>query len=928
MDKGAHFYRCDFQVHTPRDRNWHGTKATSEEERCSFAKRFINHCRQIGLHAVAITDHHDTVFYHYIKEASENELDSTGNPVPQNQKIVVFPGIEISIANPPSQLLVLFDPNIDVNIYDNIPIRLGIVPSPKTSPSTCAINQLNISVQDIVNRLSEDPNVMNKCIILPNVKPGGYKTFLRDGYHTVFRELPCVGGYIEGLDYNEIGIGDRNILEGKVPAWSKRAYAIFQTSDSREDSLNRLGSFSTWVKWSTPSAEAIRQACLSRSCRISHNPPQLPNVYIKKVEVSNSIFLGPCNLYLNPQFNAFIGGRGTGKSSLLEYIRWGLCDPSYATDGEEPHVPAFEKKRINLIANTLEAVGGKVTIEWKKNNVTHKVVRDSSTKSIMLSIGDGNPREATAEEINTLIGIQAYSQKQLSTVGVQLSELRRFLETPIQGILREHYNKDNALASNIHRDIIRIQDRKRCLATISECESVIESSKKQVSDLKKRVKGLAVEHMTVVKQHSNIEHEYNYIADIRLKLEQLYKTQNDFINAIDAISDIREVSEIFPNQEILNHLRNEINQLSKNLKIILDQAKEQMQSSKWRLIYHSWETKYLEHIDLYNKAIHQNKENEKILKEIEELNNIIKDKEVTVLENRAMLNELGDPEFDFQNNLKLKHELYVSVRNLLEEQCSKLTEQSLGLIYASLAPGGDTEGLVTIIREAFQGSNVSNEKIIRLVQSLKNVQNPYEHWKSILLELKILCEITTDKADEVVLPDLPILRNAGFIDSELKRIAIRLNTDKYLNLINYRYREKPIFKYCIAEGEQIDFDQASAGQQASALLRVLLTAEGPPLLIDQPEDDLDNEIIASIAESIWESKKKRQLIFASHNANLVVNGDADLVVHFGYRTQANQSAGEIKHEGSIDMPNVKEAIKSVMEGGEQAFKLRLEKYGF
>ena len=79
MDKGAHFYNCDFQVHTPRDNQWHGLEAVTEEERKQYAKEFVNECRNKGINAVAITDHHDLVFYKYIKEAAENEIDENGN---------------------------------------------------------------------------------------------------------------------------------------------------------------------------------------------------------------------------------------------------------------------------------------------------------------------------------------------------------------------------------------------------------------------------------------------------------------------------------------------------------------------------------------------------------------------------------------------------------------------------------------------------------------------------------------------------------------------------------------------------------------------------------------------------------------------------------------------------------------------------------
>ena len=72
-------------------------------------------------------------------------------------------------------------------------------------------------------------------------------------------------------------------------------------------------------------------------------------------------------------------------------------------------------------------------------------------------------------------------------------------------------------------------------------------------------------------------------------------------------------------------------------------------------------------------------------------------------------------------------------------------------------------------------------------------------------------------------------------------------------------------------------------------LITLLKQSGPPLVIDQPEDDLDNQIIFEIVKRIWEAKTHRQLIVSSHNANLVVNGDAELVVWCNYRVAGDFS---------------------------------------
>ena len=100
MDKGAHFYRCDFQVHTPRDINWRGDEAVSHDERKAYAESLVRACREKGLNAIAITDHHDFVFFPYIKQAALTEIDDNGEVYPPEERITVFPGLELTLASP------------------------------------------------------------------------------------------------------------------------------------------------------------------------------------------------------------------------------------------------------------------------------------------------------------------------------------------------------------------------------------------------------------------------------------------------------------------------------------------------------------------------------------------------------------------------------------------------------------------------------------------------------------------------------------------------------------------------------------------------------------------------------------------------------------------------------------------------------------
>lgn len=81
MDKGAHFYRCDFQVHSPRDLAWKGTSYTEPDDRTACLESFIKACRQNGINSVATTGRHDLCFFKYFRVAAANENKEDGTNV-------------------------------------------------------------------------------------------------------------------------------------------------------------------------------------------------------------------------------------------------------------------------------------------------------------------------------------------------------------------------------------------------------------------------------------------------------------------------------------------------------------------------------------------------------------------------------------------------------------------------------------------------------------------------------------------------------------------------------------------------------------------------------------------------------------------------------------------------------------------------------
>lgn len=116
-----------------------------------------------------------------------------------------------------------------------------------------------------------------------------------------------------------------------------------------------------------------------------------------------------------------------------------------------------------------------------------------------------------------------------------------------------------------------------------------------------------------------------------------------------------------------------------------------------------------------------------------------------------------------------------------------------------------------------------------------------------------------------------------------------------------------------------DLEKGSAGQKAAAILAFLLSHGEEPLVIDQPEDDLDNALIYDlVVKQIHANKKNRQLIIVTHNPNIVVNGDAELVHVLEFKNgQVQRSA-----QGGLEEQTIRDRICDIMEGGREAFDKR------
>jgi len=933
MDKGAHFHKCDFQVHTPRDPNWQGAGAVTENERIQYGQEFVAACRAKGLDAVAITDHHDICIFKYIRLAAEQETDENGKSLLPERRLTVFPGMELTLAVPCQALLIL-DADFPIDLLPQVVQALSITPAPDTDARHAPIQRLEHikTLQDLYDELNKREFLRDRFIVFPHVGESGNFTLLRSGFAAQYKSMPCVGGFVDG-SVEQHGKGNIDILNGRNKDYGNKPIAVFQTSDNRDRNFSKLGQHVTWVKWARPTAEALRQACLARFSRIAHVEPRLPAIRITRVEVSNSKFLGPIALDFNPQYNAIIGGRGTGKSTILEYVRWALCDQPPSADESGEELADFQKRRQMLIEGTLLPLDAVIDVSFLLNGVAH-VVRRKASGELTLKIGEAPFQSCTEQNIRELLPIRAYSQKQLSAVGARLDELRRFVHAPIQGELDALQERIDALASELRAAFDKVVRYRSLQSEIAAHDIEHKSLNEQIGKLRASLKGLSPEDRAIIARQGVYEAEQRIVQTLERDVSAAKQALASAVAELKRLPTAVDTDKATENGELLSQthasIASWIVEVQKVIAQFQDVCKEPGAGKPLEVYFANlsqWRERREGHRKEYEEAKKRAAAHEETLKQIQGLEGRLAELNEIADGKSQQLARLGDPAADFaalRNESKAAHRKRA---DLLEAQCAELTAVSKLRLKAVLKRATDTAPLADKLKQIVKGTKTRGERVDNLVEQISGASDPLETWHGILDELQSLAWVRVEDEATTQLPPAPRLDNAGFTAKEKLALARQIQPASWLELLLFDLKDLPVFQYQVRADDFLPFEHASPGQQATALLSILLLQDGPPLMIDQPEDDLNMKVINDIVETLWQAKTHRQVIFASHNANLVVNGDAEYIMCCDYRTTATESGGQIKSTGAIDVPEINREIADVMEGGVEAFKLRYQKYG-
>lgn len=793
MDKGAHFYRADFQIHSPRDQRWAGGKRpSSDEERFEYACEFVKKCRLLGIQAVGITDHNDVEFVKYFQLAAQDNGPELVPLEPTVQSPIIFPGVELSLQIP-CQVIILLDADADESIQYALLQTLGLTDiGHMNEPEGPEIKVLSFdAIEQLDDRLKANAQIRGRYIILPHVGRDGHKSLIREGFAPKYASIPCVGGYIE-KNWEELDVGARHILQGKHREWGNKVIGVFQTSDYRGDVSREVGCHSTWVKMAEPTAEALRQACLAHESRISQVAPTIPTKYIYRIEVSDSTFMGHVDFELNPQFNALIGGRGTGKSTVLEYLRWAMQDQPVATTSDIESTDGVAHKR-RLIQDTLVKIGGVVSVYWDVDGVPHVVRCDSGTNELTLQVGTGEATPVTGEYLRHLLPVRAYSQKQLSSVSIRTAELQRFIEQPIQDEL-EKVEAEIALVreelKSLYADILRRRALERQLRGL---RTTLASVQGRVAKLEESLPKLSERSQKALAEHAARLHEKQAVEALQEDFAAGTEALAEAEKALSSLPRALDIDQDSPQRDLLQVVHSQGGNLFCDAAAGLTELRSRLAQGSDTVMdeLNKWTAAHEVHMRAYEAAQQEASAHRAKMNQIKDLRDEEAQTRKSIAGLEQQLKGLPDAETKFGKMLNAWCDLHRTRGNLLERQCEDLGQKSAGDIRADLVRGADIEASMEKLGSSLKGAHILPDHWNALRSYLLASGSVVERWRELMLQLRPLAEAEIEDFPRGASP--APLAAWNLTDNQLRAVVERLEPSSWLEVALTSLKDLPKF---------------------------------------------------------------------------------------------------------------------------------------
>ena len=890
----ARFYPVDLHCHSPLSPCFGRKDGACQDDIDATARQVAIAGCERGLHLLAITDHHRCEKAYDISDACQ-EIKNSGQNLYRNNNLIVLPGMEISVDENAKNvhILAIFPDGCSFAEIERILDDTGVEPNPKKRNDKSKVTTKRLV--KIVQKVQDSGGLA----ILAHVNS-------TNGYREEMKSLGWDDGKILenicGLNVNAVEISKPNDAPHFVTDDKQLPCVIGSDAHYLKDIGGK--EFITRVKMTEPGFSGLERAFKDPETRIRFQDPQGPAVKTILGIKFDGGFLDQQIISFTSNLNCLIGGRGTGKSSCIEAIR-------YLFDKQIPDERSSDIKKLR--ESVLEGCTAQIIFEDQHGEkfVLQRRFGDPDTKILTM---DGFENADIELKISQNLRLSFYGWSEIEGIAKKSSQQLDLIDGFIDGIdqlKRDEQGAIGDLKANA-RDI-----KSQIDAIEREAGSV-----GNLQELKTELEKIGEEQKEEEKNKEKIVNETELLDNLIEKLESLH----DEIKEVDLDGEIKSQSELIT-KAITGEKLLFVDDFETISKILTDSTEENSTLITARKGLLSELTKLKEDVEKKQTALKEKHdpvdavfarlledfdqpEAKQIAQRREQLRNQIRLREKAQQRKEKAeeeLKKLQDARTDLIKKLKDVRSDQYNLRNSSVSAISDRLPKGKANVEVTIdiEEQGEKEKFKKLLAQKFTGLP-RNWHAKGYVEMISNHYTPIEF------------------ATAIKASDIPLFVSAGF-DSDESVDIISHFIDKPEDIMNIEICECTDLPriYFDVQGVKKPIEDLSPGQRCTALLPIILLETDTPLIIDQPEDNLDNQFIFDLVVTTLRSlKERRQIIVATHNPNIPVSGDAENILVF----KPDGTKGKLESNGSIDYEPIIEDVKTIMEGGEKAFRVRASKY--
>ncbi len=891
-------WRCvDLHLHTPGVHSFAlpgGTDEYNESHRERIADQYVGRLRAAGIEIAAITDYQGVRmdWYPLIRDRAAG--------------ITVLPGAELSIDNVGKglHLLLVCDPGTSPDRITDAIRHLGKQSQPLFAGRA---QHTDVELRDPLDEAVRTVRKELDCVVVAphaNDKNGLLKEWGAKKTAELVRD-----GLLDAIDHCEDA---RTTLQGTGILTPEQLDSLACTLSSDPKSLDEVGAKTTsdgrprltWIKLSAADTSALRLALHDPQTRVlTRRPEPARHPRVLSMEVQGG-FLDGVTLRFNDDLTTLIGGRGAGKSAVLETLRYALDGPVYSDQSE----------RISLVRHAMGS-GGRVRViverpgphQEQRYEITR--VLDQEPRITDVSTGDavevpplelfgpgGSPVILLQREIQAVARDDSFRRQLLDeiigdearqadlTVRRTVEDLRRnqraIEEVERQLDRREEYTErlgklnadvsffeQQGVADKLDRQAKASADRARLETATQRARDASSAHAAETTEITEALTAATADLRAGQSEHAGV------LAELAADVESTHERIREARDAVDAG---------------LHALRERFDDAVARWPALVSGLSDDLRHIQSELGGGGLEAQ--RYVDAVEERTALKPIVDRLARHDDELRNLH-------ARRRELLRTLQDQR---REALALRQ----SAAEDVNQQLAGTLEMTVGYL-------ADTADFASRLTAILKGSRVSSDAIDAIAT----------HPGADGVELSLLvaqgASAVTERFSMTEAMAQRLVR--WFVDdpTRLRQAEVLAPQDSVSIAL-------------IVDGRPRDLAQLSGGQKATALLLLVFAQGGRPLVLDQPEDDLDNRFVYDDVVSLLRAEKgvndparRRQIIAATHNANIPVNGDAELVLSL----VDDNGRCAVRTRASIDDAAVREEIRTVLEGGADAFRRRAEKYG-